>query len=95
MNEHYLSLRSSLSHAHRGAVLESSEYWRDGDEGDGIAAPTEQIFYTYTVFNDGTVTLRDIVVTDDKLGGTVCSETSVAPGKSVTCSDHAYTVSAS
>lgn len=94
MNEHCLSLRSSLSRAHPGAVLESNEYWRDGDEADGIAAPMEEILYTYTVFNDGTVTLKDILVTDEKLGGAVCSETSVAPGKSVTCSDLTYTVSA-
>lgn len=74
-------------------MSETSGRWHDGDEEDGTAAPTEEIRYTYTVFNDGNVTLTNIVVTDENIGETVCSEARVAPGESFTCSDHAYTVS--
>lgn len=42
--------------------------------------------------NVGTVTLTDAVVSDDALGGTICSKETLAPGSSFNCSDSIYLV---
>ena len=48
-------------------------------------APGEQITYTYTVTNSGNVTLRDVTLTDDRLGPVACPRSALAPGASMTC----------
>jgi hypothetical protein len=53
-------------------------------------APGERITYTYAVANTGNVTLRDITMTDNRLGGVACPASALAPGGSMTC--HAVTV---
>jgi len=49
------------------------------------AAPGEIINYTYTVTDTGNVTLRHIVLTDNRLGPVTCAFTTLGPGHSMTC----------
>lgn len=72
---------------------ETSGLWNHEDGDVGIAAPLDEVHYTYTVLNNGTVTLTNFVVTDTVIVGTVCSESSLSPGKSFTCGDNIYLVS--
>ena len=48
-------------------------------------APGNTISYTYTVVNTGDVTLRDVIVTDDRLGAVSCADATLAPGAATTC----------
>jgi hypothetical protein len=48
-------------------------------------AADEWITFTYTVTNTGNETLRDITLTDDKLGPITCPFTALALGESMTC----------
>jgi hypothetical protein len=50
------------------------------------AAPGEIINYTYTVTDTGNVTLRDVALTDDRLGPVTCPFTTLGSGHSMTCS---------
>jgi uncharacterized repeat protein (TIGR01451 family) len=50
-----------------------------------FTAPGTLITYTYTVTNNGNVTLSAISLTDDKLGSITCPQTSLAVGASMTC----------
>lgn len=73
---------------------ETSGLWNDGAGDDGIAAPLDEVHYTYNVLNNGTVTLTNFTVTDTVIVGTVCSEPSLPPGESFTCDANTYLVSA-
>ena len=57
-------------------------------------APGEKITYTYTVTNSGNVTLRDVALTDDRLGQVTCPESTLAPGQSMTCQADTVTTEA-
>lgn len=48
-------------------------------------APGEKITYTYRVTNSGNVTLRDVRLTDDRVGAVSCPVSALAPGQSMTC----------
>lgn len=74
---------------------ETSGLWNDGTGEDGIAAPLDEVHYTYTVLNNGTVTLTNLTITDIVIVDTVCSEQSLPPGESFTCEDNIYLVSTS
>ena len=65
-----------------------------GDEnGDGSVDVGETISYTFTVTNNGTVTLTDVTVTDQISGSVTCPTTPLAPGASMTCfGDNPHTV---
>ena len=52
----------------------------------------DQLEYTFTTTNDGTVTLNDIAVTDNKVANIVCAETTLGPGFSTTCAGDPYTL---
>jgi len=55
------------------------------------AAPHQTITYTYTVTNNGDVTINNLALTDDKLGTISLSGSSLAPGESMTATA-SYTV---
>ena len=65
-------------------------------DGDTAVGAGDTVDYTFTVTNNGTTTLRDAVITDAMLGGTVtCPELSavaLAPGQSVSCTPITYTL---
>ncbi|WP_426621383.1 DUF7507 domain-containing protein [Microbacterium sp. As-52] len=65
-------------------------------DGDSAVGAGDTIDYTFTVTNNGTTTLRDAVITDPMLGGTVtCPELdgiALAPGQSVSCTPITYTL---
>ncbi|MFE0654037.1 hypothetical protein ACFVZH_36350 [Streptomyces sp. NPDC059534] len=44
-----------------------------------------RITYTYTVANEGSTSLDDIAVTDDRAADVVCEPTTLAPGANATC----------
>lgn len=48
------------------------------------------ITYTYTVQNTGNVTLRNVTVTDDRLGTIDCTPTTLAPSQSATCASKTH-----
>jgi LPXTG-motif cell wall-anchored protein len=52
----------------------------------------EAVIYKYKVTNTSKVELHDIKVSDDKLGKISCPKTTLAPGKSMDCSDKKYSV---
>ena len=64
--------------------------------GDSAVGAGDTVDYTFTVMNNGTTTLRDAVITDPMLGGTVtCPELGgvvLAPGQSVSCAPITYTL---
>jgi hypothetical protein len=57
-------------------------------------AAGEQISYAYTVTNSGNVTLRNIELTDSRLGPVTCLTTTLAPGQSTTCLGYHVTTQA-
>jgi hypothetical protein len=59
--------------------------WTNGQDGAKISAGAP-VQWTYQVTNSGDVALRDVRVTDDKLGAVSCPKTSLQPGESMTCS---------
>lgn len=67
--------------------------------GDSAAGAGDTVGYTFAVTNNGTTTLRDAVITDPMLGGTVtCPElggVELAPGQSVLCTSITYTLTQS
>lgn len=50
----------------------------------------DQVVYTFTVTNNGNVTLANITVTDPKVGPVLCSSDPLAPGQSRTCAPRTY-----
>jgi hypothetical protein len=54
----------------------------------------EQITYTYTVTNTGNVTLRNVALTDNRLGAVACLTATLAPGESTTCLGYHLTTQA-
>lgn len=58
-----------------------------------VAALLDKVNYTYVVTNNGTVTLTDFNVTDEVIAGTVCSNTTLAPGQTFKCYNNTYMVS--
>lgn len=71
---------------------ETSGSREDGDGEDSIAAPLEQVQYSYSVVNNGTVTLTNLTVADTVIDGVVCSMLSLSPGESFPCFDNTYLV---
>ncbi len=64
-------------------------------DGDGLASAGETIRYAFRVTNTGTVTLREVAVSDPMLGGAVrCPDAPLVPGDSVDCEVVAYGVTA-
>ncbi|MFS6529621.1 DUF11 domain-containing protein [Microbacterium aurugineum] len=65
-------------------------------DNDSAVGAGDTVDYTFRVTNNGTTTLRDAVITDPMLGGTVtCPELSgaeLAPGQSVSCTPITYTL---
>ncbi|MGW1116520.1 DUF7507 domain-containing protein [Streptomyces tanashiensis] len=51
----------------------------------GPVKPGDRITYTYTVANEGSTSLEDIAVTDDRAADVVCEPTTLAPGARATC----------
>ncbi|MFC9594497.1 hypothetical protein ACFTUC_32525 [Streptomyces sp. NPDC056944] len=51
----------------------------------GPVKPGDRIAYTYTVVNEGSTSLDDIAVTDDRAADVVCEPTTLAPGARATC----------
>lgn len=47
--------------------------------------PGQVISYSYTVVNTGNVTLRDIALTDSRVGKMACPQTVLPAGASMTC----------
>jgi uncharacterized membrane protein len=76
-------------HAGSGAAIEITKsarptvYSRHG----------ELITYTYTVTNDGNVTLRNVTLQDTRFGAITCPRTVLAPGETMTCT-HTHAISA-
>ncbi|KRF20992.1 hypothetical protein ASG90_00825 [Nocardioides sp. Soil797] len=65
----------------------------DDKDGDDRADVGETIQWSFTVTNDGNVTLKDVKVDDPMAGAVTCEATELAPGKSIECqADAAYVV---
>jgi uncharacterized repeat protein (TIGR01451 family) len=62
--------------------------------GDGTIDQGDQINWTFVVTNLGDVTLTSIVVSDPTAGKVSCPSTSLAPGKSMTCTAPPHAVTA-
>ena len=61
----------------------------------GITDAGDTIQYTFTVRNDGNVTITDIVVEDVLAGPVTCAATTLAPDEETTCSaDEPYVITA-
>lgn len=69
---------SGLSLTKRGGPPVDVNANRVTDRGDTI-------FYSFTVRNTGGVSLSQIAVTDRRLSGVTCADTSLDPGQSTTC----------
>ena len=52
----------------------------------------DQLTYTFTATNDGTVTLSNIAVIDNKVTNIACLATTLAPGFSTSCAGDPYTL---
>ncbi|GAB3312298.1 hypothetical protein GCM10027298_37400 [Epidermidibacterium keratini] len=73
-------------------VSKSAGALRDVD-GSNTATEGDEIDYTVTVTNTGTVTVTGITVNDPLLGGELtCGATDLAPGESLTCGPTTYTI---
>ncbi|MFN8489134.1 MAG: SdrD B-like domain-containing protein [Caldilineaceae bacterium] len=58
----------------------------DADTITGPYLPTGSVVtWTYVITNIGNVTLTNVTLTDDKLGGVVCPVTTLAPNATTTC----------
>ncbi|NBH06482.1 WD40 repeat domain-containing protein [Amycolatopsis sp. SID8362] len=53
--------------------------------GDGVTDPGDVITYTFSVTNEGSVTLNPVTVEDPALGPVTCPAGPLAPGATVTC----------
>ncbi|MFE7189692.1 LPXTG cell wall anchor domain-containing protein [Kitasatospora sp. NPDC057541] len=51
----------------------------------GLLHVGETITYTYTVTNTGTAALKNLTVTDDRVGTITCDRITLKPGESTTC----------
>ncbi len=74
-----------------GLTLVKSAVVTDVD-GDGATDLGDQIGWTFTVTNAGTVTLTSLAVTDPTAGAVSCPIATLAPGGSTTCTAAAHTV---
>ncbi|CAM9249880.1 unnamed protein product, partial [Hapterophycus canaliculatus] len=72
--------------------IETRGIWQEGGEGEGIASPLDEVHFIYIVFNNGTVTLANLTVSDAVIDGAICSEPTLSPGHSFTCQDSTYLV---
>jgi hypothetical protein len=60
---------------------------QDANTATGLEIPAgDPVQWTYTVTNSGNVALRDVRVTDDRLGTVSCPKASLQTGESMTCS---------
>ncbi|SDJ09592.1 conserved repeat domain-containing protein [Frankineae bacterium MT45] len=73
-----LASRPGLALVKRAQVVDNN--------GDGVTGPGDTILWTFLVTNTGNVTMSNLVVNDSRAGRVTCPVTSVAPGRSVTCS---------
>ncbi|MCT1478138.1 DUF11 domain-containing protein [Microbacterium sp. p3-SID336] len=60
--------------------------------GNGLTDAGDTIAYTFTVTNNGTVTITDIVVNDPMVGVVTCDTTTLAPGEVANCTAEPYTI---
>jgi uncharacterized repeat protein (TIGR01451 family) len=60
--------------------------------GDGVTDAGDRIDWSLLVTNTGTATVTDIKVSDPTAGAVTCPATSLAPGKSMTCTAPSHTV---
>lgn len=77
--------RLSIRNAMASVSLQKSGVFND-ENSDGLPQAEETITYNFIVENTGTTLLETVEVTDDLLGGQICSFTNLLPGESVTCS---------
>ncbi|GAA3017080.1 hypothetical protein GCM10010519_53720 [Streptomyces lactacystinicus] len=54
-------------------------------DADGTVHPGDTITYLYAVTNTGTTTLTDVTVSDDRVQGVICEQTTLAPWESTLC----------
>ncbi|EED6225790.1 DUF11 domain-containing protein, partial [Salmonella enterica subsp. enterica serovar Haifa] len=60
--------------------------------GNGLTDAGDTIAYTFTVTNNGTVTITDIVVNDPMVGVVTCDTMTLAPGEVANCTAEPYTI---
>ena len=77
--------RLSIRNAAASVSLQKSGVFND-ENGDGFPQAGESITYNFIVENTGTALLETVEVTDDLLGGQICSFTNLLPGESFSCS---------
>jgi uncharacterized repeat protein (TIGR01451 family) len=63
-------------------------------DGDGVIGVGDRIDWTFLVTNTGSATLADIVVSDPTAGAVRCPRTSLAAGKSMTCTAPSHVITA-
>jgi hypothetical protein len=73
------------------------EMYVNGDDADTPTGPTIEIpgtaNFTYVVTNNGKQALRNVVVTDERLGAVTCPKTTLAVGEVMNCTPRSTSVS--
>lgn len=67
----------------------------DDTNGNGVADVGEQITYSFTVRNNGNLTVSSVGVNDNHVSPVTCDDSTLAPGEATTCTADAYTVTQS
>ncbi|WP_286957822.1 DUF7507 domain-containing protein [Brevibacterium sp. UBA7493] len=81
--------------AEKSVKLEKHAEGPKDTNGSGKADAGDTIEYSFTVTNDGHVTLTEIVIDDPLLGGEMaCDIGTLAPGESAECGPYPYTITA-
>jgi len=81
--------------AQKSVKLEKHAEGPKDTNGSGKADAGDTIEYSFTVTNDGHVTLTEIVIDDPLLGGEMaCDIGTLAPGESAECGPYPYTITA-
>ena len=72
-------------------IQDQATGWTDVD-GNGRINAGDTLVYSFSVGNTGNTALSGIAITDDKLGAVSCPSTTLAIGKTMTCTAAPYTV---
>ncbi|MER5268828.1 WD40 repeat domain-containing protein [Actinosynnema sp. NPDC002837] len=81
---------STPVHGQGGLALEKNSSGVTDRNGNGVTDPGDVITYTFSVTNEGTVTLDPVTVTDPVVGAVTCPASRLGPGATMTCTAEPY-----